>query len=122
MPLNVRRTIVWSSTFCLALVQFAFADPMPAPPLLPTPQPHIGFSGGDGSSCGQAVVITGAKREAEGVRAQRWWIFTKNIGSKVLKQTLSNENGRDFETLEITTADGTRKRVCFDITSFYGKP
>ena len=49
----------------------ARADPMPAPAMLPTPEPHIRFAGGDGSSCRQAVVIGGASHETEGVRAEQ---------------------------------------------------
>ena len=45
-----------------------------------------------------------------------------NVGSKVVHQTMSSANGRDLETFEIITADGKTKQVCFDITSFYGKP
>ena len=118
----MRRAITWSSTIGLAIVQLGLADSMPAPPVLPTPQPHIGFSGGDGSTCGKPVVITGANHETEGIRAQRWWIFTKNVGSKVVEQTMSSIDGRDLETFEIITAEGKPKKVCFDITSFYGKP
>jgi hypothetical protein len=123
---GMRRAISSSFTLGLAVVQLAIADPlpapMPAPPVLPTPRPHIGFSGGDGSTCGKPVVITGANHETEGIRAQRWWIFTKNVGSKVVDQTVSSIDGRDLETFEIVTAEGKRKNVCFDITSFYGKP
>jgi len=105
----------------LVLAARAFAGPMPAPPMLPTPQPYIGFAG-DGSSCAKAVVITGANHETEGVRAQRWWVFSKNPGAKILGQTTSSANDRDFETIDIILADGKRKQICFDITSFYGKP
>jgi hypothetical protein len=122
MLVKVRRAFTWSSTIALAFVRLGSAGPMPAPPLLPTPEPHIAFSGGDGSSCGKAVLITGASHEKEGIRAQRWWIFTKNVGAKVVDQTVSSDKGRDFETFKITTAEGTPKEVCFDITSFFGKP
>jgi hypothetical protein len=109
----------------IALVVFsapiAFADSMPAPPSLPTPAPHIGFSGGDGLSCDAPIVIK-AEHESEGIRAERWWVFTKNQGAKIEKQSVSSESGKDLETITLTTADGGRKTVCFDITSFYGKP
>ena len=125
--IRMRRAMTMSSTMIgLAVVQLATADPlpapMPAPPVLPTPPPYIGFSGGDGSACGKPVVITGANHETEGIRAQRWWIFTKNVGSKIVEQMVSSIDGRDLETFEIITAEGKPKKVCFDITSFYGKP
>lgn len=100
----------------------ASADPMPAPALLPTPAPHIGFAGGDGSTCRGAVVITGASRESEGIRAERWWVFSKNPGAKVVGQRVSSETGRDLETFDVLVEDGSHKAICFDITSFYGKP
>ena len=100
----------------------AFAGPMPAPPVFPTPQPHIRFAGGDGSSCRGAVVIVGASHEVEGVRAERWWVFTQHPGATVVEQTVSEKNGRDLETFHIVTAAGRSRTVCFDITSFYGKP
>ncbi len=100
----------------------AYADPMPAPAMLPTPEPHIRFAGGDGSSCRQAVVIAGASHETEGVRAERWWVFTKGAGSSIVSQDLSEKDGRQFEAIHILTADGSSKTICFEITSFFGKP
>jgi len=100
----------------------AAAEPMGAPPVLPQPAPHISFSGGNGSNCRHAVVIDGATKEPEGVRAERWWIFSKNPGAKIAGQTTSSAEQRDYDTIEMILPDGTRKKICFDITSFYGKP
>ncbi len=118
----MRRRVTRLAIVVFAVASAAFAGPMPAPNVLPTPQPYIGFAGGDGSRCDQAVVITGANHETEGIRAQRWWVFSKHVGSKVLGQSVSSANGRDLEIFDIILADGTRKQICFDITSFYGKP
>jgi hypothetical protein len=115
---SVARTIL-SVTL---LAHAASADPMPAPAMLPTPEPHIRFTGGNGSSCRRAVVIAGAHHETEGVRAERWWVFTKQAGSRIVSQDLSQKDGRQFETIRILTADGSSKTVCFDITSFFGVP
>ena len=104
------------------LAASAAADPMPAPPNLPTPEPHIRFEGGDGSRCDHAVVISGAAHEKEGVRAERWWVFTKEAGARIVRQTLSEARGRNFDTIDILTANGGSKAICFDITSFFGKP
>ena len=90
--------------------------------MLPTPEPHIRFVGGDGSSCHQAVVIVGASHETEGVRAERWWVFTKHPGSRIVSQDLSEKDGRQFEAIHVLTADGSSQTICFDITSFFGKP
>jgi hypothetical protein len=117
----VNRSIGVLVLFCLGSVLKAKAGPMPAPPLLPTPQPHIGFSGGDGATCATAVVITGAAHEPEGIRAQRWWAYSKNPGALIEGQVVSEKDGRDLETFTLILPDGSRKTLCFDITSFYGK-
>jgi hypothetical protein len=116
------RIVVRAGALVVTSAAAVGADPMPAPPVLPTPPPHIAFSGGDGSSCRRAVVIGGASHEPEGVRAERWWIFSKHPGVKIDGQTTSSVGGRDFDSIEMLLPDGTRRSICFDITSFYGKP
>ena len=119
----IRSGAVARTILAVTLVAHAArADPMPAPAVLPTPAPHIRFIGGDGSSCRQAVVIAGADHETEGVRAERWWVFTKQPGSRIVSQDLSEKDGRQLEAIRILTADGSSKTICFDITSFFGKP
>lgn len=108
--------------FLLIAGTAAGGDPMPAPAVLPTPPPSIRFAGGDGTSCARAVVIAGAEHERDGVRAQRWWIYTKHPGARIVRQASKSESGRDFDTIEILEADGSPASVCFDISSFYGKP
>lgn len=116
------RTVVRTILAVTLIAHAARADPMPAPAMLPTPEPHIRFTGGDGSSCRRAVVIAGAGHETEGVRAERWWVFTKQAGSRIVSHDLSQKDGRQFETIRILTAEGSSKTICFDITSFFGKP
>jgi hypothetical protein len=106
-------------TFLLAV---ASADPIPAPPLLPTPEPHIQFGGGDGADCERAVIIVGARHETEGVRAERWWVYSKNPGSRIAMQSVSQRDGKALETIHILTADGASQAICFDVTSFFGRP
>ena len=95
---------------------------MPAPPVLPPPESSISFGGGNGATCREAVVIRGAQHEKDGVRAERWWVFTKNVGAKIAGQHLAEELGKAFETFDLIMPDGTHALLCFDITSFYGKP
>jgi hypothetical protein len=108
------------------LVGVALADPlpapMPAPPVLPTPEPHVQFGGGDGRSCDRAIVIAGARHESEGVRAERWWVYTKNPGAKIASQSVAEKDGKALETITILGSDGSSQAICFDITSFFGKP
>ncbi len=112
--------VLASLLFVGGSLSIALAGPMPAPPVLPTPVPSVGFSGGDGSSCRAAVVVK-AEREQEGIRAERWWVFTKNPGAMVESQSMSNDGGKDLETFTLLLPDGSRKTVCFDISSFVGK-
>jgi hypothetical protein len=104
------------------LVGVAAADPLPAPPILPTPAPHIRFGGGDGTDCARAVLILGALHETEGVRAERWWVYAKNPGSRIASQSVSEKDGKALETIRILTPEGGSREICFDITSFFGRP
>ena len=116
------RRLVCVAAWVLAAASPASADPMPAPPVLPSPEPSISFSGGNGAACREAVVIRGAQHEKDGVRAERWWVFTKNVGAKIAGQRVAEERGKAFETVDLLMPDGTHSSLCFDITSFYGKP
>ena len=104
------------------MVEAASADPIPAPKILPTPAPHIQFGGGDGADCAHAVVILGASHETEGVRAERWWVFSKNPDSRIASQAVSEKDGRALETIQLLNSDGKSRAICFDITTFFGKP
>lgn len=122
MRFRRRSEILASAMIATVVAHVARADPMPAPAMLPTPEPHIRFAGGDGSSCRRPIVIAGARHETEGVRAERWWVFTKEAGSRIVSQDLSEMEGRQLDAIHILTADGSSKTICFDITSFFGKP
>ena len=104
------------------MVEAASAHPIPAPKILPTPAPHIQFGGGDGTDCAHAVIIVGASHETEGVRAERWWVYSKHQGARIASQSVVETDGRALETITIITADGEPRAICFDITSFFGIP
>lgn len=87
-------------------------------PALP---PAIGYAGGDGSSCAQAVIIVGAATEAEGVQAEIDWIRTHYPGGRRGAQTPRTLNGRNYDSVEILTAEGRVVEICFDVTGSYGK-
>src|SRR5438093_7317128 len=103
-----------SATFSVGV---ASADPIPAPSMLPIPEPHVQFGAGDGADCARAVVIAGARHESEGVRAERWWVYSKYPGSRIASQSVSQKDGKALDTITILTADGTSRAICFDITS-----
>jgi hypothetical protein len=79
------------------------------------------LTGGDGSSCTQAIVIRGARNEVDGVAAEYKWLAEKYPRSRLGNQTLQHDGGRSFDLIELTTASGESKTVCFDISEFYSK-
>ena len=82
---------------------------------------HLTYSGGDGSSYQQAVVIKGAEDEKAGIAAERAWLEQRYPGFQKGRQSLVHSGGRLYDLIEFTTADGQKKSVYFDITDFFGK-
>jgi len=83
------------------------------------------FSGGDGSSEQNAVLIN-ATSSLVGVPAEYELIQAK-YGAKgtdwdLEQQLLHNSNSRNYDILEIKLSNGSTKKIYFDITNFYGKP
>ncbi|MBC8095103.1 MAG: hypothetical protein H7Y43_04760 [Akkermansiaceae bacterium] len=79
------------------------------------------FSGGDGSTIKQAVVITEATGVKTGVRAEYGWLHQHYPGYRLRGQGLRHQGGRSYDEMRIVTADGKSRTVFFDITSFFGK-
>ena len=92
-----------------------------ARPSLPAKLGHVIFAGSDGSSCKKAVAVKNAANNFEGIAAEKAWIAWKYPGSKVKGQAVSGAGNKTFDTLEIETAGGESKTVCFDITDFFGQ-
>jgi hypothetical protein len=105
--------------------------PKPAPP--PAPKPArptalpgttIRFTGGDGSSIKDAIVIEGAKGEIDGVPSEYQYlemlIGPRRGNWKMIRQSLLNENGKKYDLLEIDH-QGKTESYYFDITGYFGK-
>ena len=88
----------------------------PTPPIPST----VSFAGGDGSSVESAVLIKGAT-ESTGVQAEYGWLAQHYPRYRMGEQSLQKHGARLYDAMEITTSDGTRKTVYFDISEFYGK-
>ena len=73
----------------------------------------------EGSSYENAIVIR-EKHEGPGVDAEYKWIRQQYPGSTVKSQALTNKNGKPYDILTIQTADGTEKKIYFDISNFFG--
>ena len=80
----------------------------------------VSYSGGDGSSLEQAIVIKGAKDEEAGVAAERTWMEQRYPGFHKGQQALLGSGGKHYDEIRITTREG-QKTVYFDITDFFGK-
>jgi hypothetical protein len=110
-----------SPTYTIALKTLGFISfffIMNGSPLSAGP---VQFSGGDGSSIGSAVVITGAKHESDGITAEHRYL-SEHFASWFLKrQVLVNQKGRVYDRMEITDQNGKERAVFFDITDFFGK-
>jgi len=79
------------------------------------------YSGGDGSSYAQAVVIKNARHEEIGVPAERAWLEQRYPRYDKEEQALMTVNGKQYDLIKFTTATGEHKSVYFDITGFFGK-
>ena len=78
------------------------------------------FSGGDGSSVKDAVVIT-ATSEGTGYRAAYVWLHEHYPGSRLQCEGFDHDGaGRYYNEIKIVTADGKARTIFFETTSFWG--
>ena len=79
------------------------------------------FSGGNGLSIKDAVVIT-ATNEVTGYRAAYIWLHEHYPGSHLRDEGSDHDDtGRFWNEEKIATADGKSLTVFFEVTSFYGQ-
>jgi hypothetical protein len=79
------------------------------------------FSGGDGSSVKDAVVIN-ASSEQTGYRAAYIWLHDHYPVSRLQDESFDyDDTGRYYTEIKIGTADGKSRTVFFETTSFFGK-
>jgi len=89
-------------------------------PLKPSPQ-RLAYSGGDGSSCEQAVVINEMKYREAGTLAEKLWLQKSYPGYCQTSQSVIHSTGKQFDLIEFATPDGQTRKVYFDSTSFASK-
>lgn len=80
----------------------------------------ISYSGGNGTTKEQAIVIAGAGNSMEGVPAEYAWIQHHLPGAKIRSQALLT-GSRQYDLFEVELPSGETRQVYFDITSFFGK-
>jgi len=81
----------------------------------------IKYSGGDGSSIDQAIVIENVQTEVEGTEAEYAWIGKKFPGFKFKSKGLVKKGDKKYDRVFGIKADGTNADFYFDITLFVGK-
>jgi hypothetical protein len=82
--------------------------------------PQTIYSGGDGSSIEQAVVVM-ADDEDQGVDREHRWIFERYGKFRKTGVGLATVGQRKYDVVRVVFPDGTEKEIFFDITSFFGK-
>ena len=75
------------------------------------------FGGRLGDDMAHAVVMP-AVGSAEGVRTEYAWLAMRHPGAKRTSQALLPQDGRFYDMLTVTTADGREQKLYFDITAF----
>ena len=82
---------------------------------------QLAYSGGDGTSCQQAVVIKGAKLRETGLLGEKMWLEQKYPGYRQTRESLLNSAGKQIDLVEFRTADGQTASVYFDLTDCWEK-
>lgn len=81
------------------------------------------YSGGDGSTLENAVVVNAAT-EQKGVPAEYNYISAKHgqrgRNWQLHSRSVEEKNGKHYEIMDIITSEGEHRPYCFDITEFYG--
>jgi hypothetical protein len=102
--------------FC-AFISVACASPQDRAAVPTT----VSYTGGDGSSCAEAIQVVGAPNERAGVEAEYAWLAHHHPNGKVAKQALVQCGDRPADRITVLAADGTTQDVHFDISDFFGK-
>ena len=84
------------------------------------PESGAKASAQEGSSFEHAVVLTDAKTEIEGVRAEHKWVQTHFPGWHWDMQGVINHDGRVFDIINISRGSEQRE-IYFDISNWFGK-
>ena len=77
-------------------------------------------SANDGSSYEKAIIIE-KKNEKDGVAEEYKWLREHYPGYTMGSQSLNYKDKKPYDILHITTKDGEKKDVYFDISKFFGK-
>jgi hypothetical protein len=81
---------------------------------------QVDLASRDGSSFEKAIVIT-EKTESTGVDAEYKWLAVHYPGYSSTGQSLNMNDKRPYDIIYITTKEGDKKQVYFDISNYFGK-
>jgi hypothetical protein len=86
---------------------------------------NVTFSNNNGESIDDAIIIRNAKTDLEGIDAEYYYL-EKRFGKRgtdwnLDQQSLVNEDGANYDAMDITLSDGSKQTIYFDITDFLGK-
>jgi hypothetical protein len=81
----------------------------------------VSFTGGDGSSIKEAIIIK-APNNFVGIRGEYDWIKKNHPNWQLEEQkTLRTKDNRMYDKMTFRTPDRQRTTLYFDITDFFGK-
>lgn len=84
-------------------------------------QMKVRFEGGFGDSIETAVRIQGPEGKQDGAVVQRKFVETFFPGWQNYKQSLLPKGSRHIDAYEMTSPNGERETVYFDVTNWYGE-
>lgn len=87
---------------------------------VPLDAPLTTYSGGNGTTAQEAVVIN-ANSDLAATRAEYAWLGEHVPGGKLSHQSLIHEQNRVYDVMEVNLPDGTKRSYFFDITETFGK-
>ena len=82
--------------------------------------PGVSFAGGDGSSFEKAIVLK-APDMIKGVLAEHSYIAKHYPGYQRGTQRMQQQDYKTFDIVDFSTAEGQKRTLYFDITSFADK-
>lgn len=106
--------------FFITLACFFFCSPAFAGGIPTDTSKHDSHIIRDGSSYQNAIIIMDTT-ESAGVSAEYKWLDLHYPGYSSESQALSMNDHHPYDILSITTKDGTKKEVYFDISNYFGK-
>lgn len=83
--------------------------------------PVISYSGSDGSSSQEAVIIKGVANEDAAIIAEIAWLRRKYPGFEWQGLTPMSHQGKHYDLMHCTTSAGENKTIYFDVSECFSK-